>query len=274
MTERGFLCRYNQLVETDRFLLFHDGRLLVDNGNLYWSGTAIAALDIQAASFYYIDQMNGSSVFALRLKLDCYSQLKAEARSLRSLLLEFEKHDFTLAGKANQILDWHQSHRHCGACGEPTRFLESQRAVACVSCKRQYFPRINPCVIMLINRGEEILLARSARFRTGFYSCLAGFIEVGETPEDTVSREVMEEVGIEVDNIRYIKSQSWPFPSQLMLGYFADYKSGELVLEEEEIEEADWFSYDNLPSIPPANISVAGELIQLYGEWLRSGSRG
>jgi NAD+ diphosphatase len=113
-------------------------------------------------------------------------------------------------------------------------------------------------------RGEQLLLARSSRFKTGFFSCLAGFVEIGETPEETVLREVKEEVGLEVENIRYIKSQSWPFPSQLMLGYIADYKSGEVIPEPEEIAEADWYSIEQLPSVPSAEISVAGELIQLF----------
>ena len=116
------------------------------------------------------------------------------------------------------------------------------------------------------NERREILLARSSRFRSGFFSCLAGFIEVGETAECTVHREIKEEVGILVDNVRYIKSQSWPFPSQLMLGFHADYVSGEIVVEPTELEEAAWFDIADLPSVPSAEISVAGELIQLYKE--------
>ena len=120
---------------------------------------------------------------------------------------------------------------------------------------------------MLVVQGDKILLARSARFKSGFYSCLAGFIEVGETPEQTVAREIREEVGIEVENIRYSKSQSWPFPSQLMLGFYADYKSGEIVPEEEEIAEAAWYQINQLPVVPSASISVAGQLIQDYVSW-------
>ena len=107
-------------------------------------------------------------------------------------------------------------------------------------------------------------MARSARFKTGFFSCLAGFIEVGETAEETVSREIKEEVGLKVENIRYIKSQSWPFPSQLMLGYHADYREGDITPDPTEIEEADWFDVNNLPATPSPSVSVAGELIQIY----------
>ena len=123
---------------------------------------------------------------------------------------------------------------------------------------------------MLVVDGERILLARNARYRTGFYSCLAGFIEVGESAEDTVKREVKEEVGVEVNNIRYFKSQSWPFPSQLMLGFFANYESGDIVPEPGEIEEAGWYDIDNLPKVPSAQISVAGELIEHYVRQMKS----
>ena len=124
---------------------------------------------------------------------------------------------------------------------------------------------------MLVTRGREILLARSARYRTGFYSCLAGFIEVCESAEDTGHREVKEEAGVEVENIRYVKSQAWPFPSQLMLGFHADYQSGEIVPEPGEIEEANFYDVDDLPTVPSAEISVAGELIKMYVEQVRNG---
>jgi len=116
----------------------------------------------------------------------------------------------------------------------------------------------------LVSRDSEILLARSSRFKSGFYSCLAGFIEAGETPEQCVAREVKEEVNLEVENIRYIKSQSWPFPSQLMLGFIADYKEGEILPDKSEIEEAAWYPIDDLPNVPKASITIAGELIDYY----------
>ncbi|MFT7015569.1 MAG: NAD+ diphosphatase [Pseudohongiellaceae bacterium] len=122
---------------------------------------------------------------------------------------------------------------------------------------------------MLIVDGDKILLARSARFKSNFFSCLAGFMEVGETAEETVAREVKEEVGLEIENIRYLKSQSWPFPSQLMLGFIADYKSGDIVPEPGEIEEANWYHVDDLPAVPSPSISVAGELIQYYVQQVR-----
>tara|TARA_B110000908_G_C9927226_1_gene302304 strand:+ start:76 stop:450 length:375 start_codon:yes stop_codon:yes gene_type:complete len=117
---------------------------------------------------------------------------------------------------------------------------------------------------MLVTKGDQMLLAQSSRFKSNFYSCLAGFIEIGETPEQTVHREVKEEVNLQVKNVRYISSQSWPFPSQLMLGFLAEYDSGEIVPEPSEIADARWFDIDSLPNVPSEKISVAGKLIGTF----------
>jgi len=140
---------------------------------------------------------------------------------------------------------------------------ERDHARVCVPCKRSFYPRLSPCIIVLVTRGEELLLARGARHREGVFSTLAGFVEPGETAEQAVHREVREEVGIAVQNLRYWGSQPWPFPHQLMLGFFADYKAGELVLEDDEIIEAHWWHYRRLPALPPAT-TISGRLIHGY----------
>ncbi len=210
-----------------------------------------------------------SKLLVLDLESDEGIPSSAEAVSLRSLLFKSDE-ALATAGKANQILDWYKAHRYCGYCGEPTRHDHVQLAVRCPSCNHYFFPRINPCVIVLVINGDKMLLARNARYRTGFVSCLAGFIEVGESAEDTVLREVKEESGLHVENIRYFKSQSWPFPSQLMLGFYADYKSGEIVPEPGEIEEAAWYGIDDMPQVPSGKISVAGELIENFVRQMQS----
>ncbi len=133
----------------------------------------------------------------------------------------------------------------------------------CASCQRDVYPRINPCVIVLVTDGDRALLGRAHNFPPNMYSTLAGFIEAGESAEATVHREVREEVGVEVHNLRYYKSQSWPFPSQLMLGYFADYRGGDIVLQDEEIVDAQWFDYRELPMTPPAG-AISGQLIEAW----------
>ena len=270
MSSRSFFLQRESLIGTDRLVLFCDNRVVVKDDNFIWQHKHVIDLLPADAEFLLVDH-DGEQFIAAHTAHDISDKITAETRSLRSLLFKESDIDFSIAGKASQILSWYRTHRYCGVCGNKTSQHEDQRVLLCANCGEQYFPRINPCAIVLVTRGREILLARSARFRTGFYSCLAGFIEVGESAEDTVHREVKEEAGVEVENIRYVKSQSWPFPSQLMLGFHADYKSGEIVPEPGEIEEANFYDVDDLPTVPSAEISVAGELIKMYVEQVRNG---
>ena len=263
MLNINYFSTLDELKDSDEVILFHDNKIFMDEKRYTWNKEVILK-HIPSDSILLLVGSLENRIFALELLTDISSFLSAELRSLRSLMFSHEDNELILVGKANQIIDWYKTHRHCGTCGSVTSLSQDQRVLVCSSCHIQYFPRINPCAIVLVTRGAEILLARNARFRTGFFSCLAGFIEVGESAEETVHREIKEEVGIAVKNVRYKKSQSWPFPSQLMLGFHADYLSGEIVPEPAEIEEAAWFNIFNLPAIPSAKISVAGELIQLY----------
>ncbi len=265
MSNRSFFLQRESLVGSDKLVLFCENRIVVKGDEFLWLQEQVIDLLPEDSEFLLVDH-NGEHFVAAHTSEDIAEVVAAESRSLRSLLFIEGESDFSVAGKASQIMSWYRTHRYCGVCGSKTSQHEQQRALLCANCGEQYFPRINPCAIVLVTKGREILLARSARFKTGFYSCLAGFIEVGESAEDTVLREVKEESGVEVDNIRYVKSQSWPFPSQLMLGFHADYKSGDIVPEPGEIEEADFYDIDDLPAVPSPDISVAGELIQIYVE--------
>jgi NAD+ diphosphatase len=167
------------------------------------------------------------------------------------------------AGCSAQLVRWHQTHNFCGSCGSVMADKEEERAKICSTCKTVYYPRLSPAVIMAVMKGDEILLARSARFPGNMYSVLAGFVEIGESLEDCVEREVFEETGIKVENIKYFGSQPWPFPDSLMLGFTADYVEGEICVDPVEIAEARWFSANNLPNVP-GRISIAGHLIQWF----------
>jgi NAD+ diphosphatase len=158
---------------------------------------------------------------------------------------------FYLAGRAQQVIDWHRSHRFCGRCGTENEEHANDRAKQCPSCGLISYPRLSPSIIVLVTRGDEMLLARNAQWPTNMYSTLAGFVEPGESIEQTVHREVLEEVGLRVERLRYLGSQSWPFPNSLMLGFHAEYAGGEIVCQEDEIADARWFSADDLPNIPP-----------------------
>ncbi|MEH6588437.1 MAG: NAD(+) diphosphatase [Halioglobus sp.] len=187
--------------------------------------------------------------------------MEFQVGSLWQLLGRVDEQLFALAGRAAQVLDWERDHQFCGRCGKQMTQDPAERAMRCEPCGTTNYPKIAPCIIVLVTRGEEMLLARNVSHPRGLYSTLAGFIEAGETPEETLVREVREEVGLDVGNMRYFQSQSWPFPNQLMLGFFAEYLGGDIVCEPSEIADAQWFHYTELPMIPPPT-SVAGQLIK------------
>ena len=176
---------------------------------------------------------------------------------------------WTLAGRAVQLVEWDRTHRFCGRCGTPTEPASGERARRCPTCGLLAFPRLAPAVITLIERGEEALLARGRAFPVPMYSCVAGFVEPGETMEQAVHREVREEVGVELGEVRYVASQPWPFPHSLMIGFEATWASGEIVIDESEIVDAQWYRPDALPMIPPT-MSIARTLIDRWLE--RSGA--
>jgi len=181
-------------------------------------------------------------------------------QGLRSLFSVLDDGAFALAGNALQIMDWDRTHQYCGACGAATTARTNERSRECPRCGLVVYPRLAPAVMALVRRGRELLLARSPRFPQGMYSALAGFVEPGETIEQCLEREVMEETGIRVRNARYFASQPWPFPHSLMIAFHADYESGELRVDGVEIEDAKWFQVCNLPKLP-ARISIARKLI-------------
>ncbi|MET1080138.1 MAG: NAD(+) diphosphatase [Pseudomonas sp.] len=184
-------------------------------------------------------------------------------QGLRQFMLQGDPATFKLLAYATQIGTWARQHRFCGSCGGTLLQLPGERAMQCPRCAVHHYPRLSPSMIVLVTRGEEILLARSPRFATGVYSTLAGFVEPGESVEACVAREVHEEVGLQVRNLQYLGSQGWPFPHSLMLGFHAEYAGGDIVPQPEEIEDARWFALDALPPLPSQR-SIARYLIDLY----------
>ncbi len=168
---------------------------------------------------------------------------------------------FQLAGRGVQLAEFYRSHKFCGYCGHAMHPSKTEWAMLCSHCRERYYPQIAPCIIVAIRRGDAILLAQHTRHRNGVYTVLAGFTEVGETLEQTVAREVMEESGITVKNLRYVTSQPWPFPQSLMTAFMAEYDSGEIVIDPKELLDAGWYRYDNLPLLPEAG-TVARRLIE------------
>ena len=205
----------------------------------------------------------GTPCYAVEVDHHHVDPMRHVTGNLFSLLGRVPDPVFHAYGRAVQLLSWERDHRFCGRCGQPTQPADSGRALGCPSCRLDCYPRLSPCVIFGITKGDSLLLAAAQNRRLNFYSTLAGFIEPGETAEQAVAREAMEEVGLEVENVRYFGSQAWPFPGQLMLGFYADYKGGEIQVDPEEIEEAYFFTREALPPIPPP-ASIAGQLIHNF----------
>jgi NAD+ diphosphatase len=189
------------------------------------------------------------------------------ALDLRTLFGVWDDRWIGVAGRAKLLAHWDRDHQFCGRCRGPLEAVPGERARRCPGCGLSCYPRISPAIIIAITRhtgsGEQILLARNHRFPPGRYSVLAGFVEAGETLEECAAREVREEVGIEIADMRYFGSQSWPFPNSLMIGLTAEYAGGEITLEESEIADAQWFAPDAMPQLPP-RISIARRLIEAY----------
>ena len=184
-----------------------------------------------------------------------------KASGLRSWFGVLDDATLAIAMRAVQLVEWDRTHRFCGACGTQTERIGGERAKRCPACGLTAYPRISPAMMVMVTRGREMLMGRGINFPPGRYSALAGFVEAGETIEEAVVREVREEVGVEVRDLRYFGSQSWPFPNSLMIGYRAKWAGGEIEVDGEEILEADWFSAKDMPSFFPGRVSIAQWLI-------------
>lgn len=183
---------------------------------------------------------------------------------LRGLFASLPALEWNIAGRATQMLRWRRNHRYCGRCGVEMASAPGERAMRCPSDGYTAYPRISPAVIVLVERGDgRALLAKNGRHKLPMYSTLAGFVEPGESLEDTIHREIREEVGVEVEDIAYFGSQPWPFPDSLMIGFTARWASGDIAIDGVEIADAQWFTHDELPPIPPS-ISIARQLINAW----------
>jgi NAD+ diphosphatase len=211
-----------------------------------------------AQSRHYLGRLEGLDCWALQLP-----QAPPGWRSvpLRAAMMGFPAPLAGLASRAAQVLDWDRTHRFCGVCGTPTEHQAGERARRCPACGHTAYPRISPAMMALVWRPGELLLARAPHFVNQMYSALAGFVEAGESIEHCIHREVAEEVGVRVDDLRYYGSQSWPFPNSLMIAFTARWTGGEIVPQPGEIADAQWFPIDALPHIPP-RFSISGHLIR------------
>lgn len=213
----------------------------------------------------YLGTLDGAPCYAAEAPEDAHVPAGTEFLSLRSLYEIMDEDLFHLAGRALQLLSWDSTHRFCGRCGTTLERAANDHSKVCPNCGLSHYPRIAPAVITAILKDGQILLARAPHFPNNMHGLIAGFAEPGETLEDCVRRETMEEVGLTLGEIRYFGSQQWPFPHSLMIGFVAEYAGGEITVDGEEIEHAAWFGPDNLPNIPP-KLSIARKIIDWYAE--------
>jgi len=207
-------------------------------------------MDINGAKAYRIDQPVTSSE-------------RYEMCPLRQSYYKLENADYLLAGKCHELLYWDQNTKYCGVCGGPMHF-DTPISKKCDHCGKEIWPQLATAVIVRITREKEVLLVHANSFRDNHYGLVAGFVETGETLEEAVCREVMEETGLHIKNLRYFASQPWPYPCGLMVGFTADYDSGQIHLQRSELSGGSWFDKDHLPHIPE-KLSIARWLID---DWL------
>ena len=185
---------------------------------------------------------------------------------IRELIQLWSTTEFLQASRAVQLLEWRRNHKFCSHCGHATEIHSKEYAMVCPACGYHQYPRVQPCVITIITKGDdELLLAKSARNKSNMYGLIAGFVEVGETLEEAVQREAFEEVGVKLKNICYMSSQPWPFPSNLMIAFHAEYDSGDIQLQLEEISDAQFFKFDQLPEIPFKGSIAHSMIMQVIG---------
>ena len=244
-----FICSAGELILTEQALPPHgrkDDLPLpeIDEYQVVWLG------ELRERSCYLV---------VADLNDDAFAAL-GDFSSLRALIDAQDDELFMMAARAKQVTEFLTTHRYCGRCGTRMQAVDWELAMQCHACQHRCYPRISPCIIVAIRKGDQILLARGERHRPGLYSVLAGFVEAGENLEQTVAREVMEEAGIKVKNVQYLCSQPWPFPNSLMMGFTAEWAEGDLHFDPFELEDGGWYRFDALPDIPQQG-TIANKLI-------------
>lgn len=262
--EPGFSCQEEEDT-TAYWLLFKMNKFLGLNNNDKFTlpDIDLHKLNIKTIRRQYLGRVDGRPCYTAELSPDTVTPEGMAFCDLWGLFDQIPYELFLLVGKAYQIMHWDNIHQYCSRCGNQTENKIDERAKLCPSCGLVDYPRISPAIIVAITRGHEILLAQGSSFLTPFYSTLAGFVEPGETFEECVQREVKEEVGLIVKNIKYFGSQPWPFPDSLMVGFTAEYDSGDINIDKREILDAGWFTVDQLPLIPSTG-SIARQLIDWF----------
>ena len=263
---------HETIKEDSKLIIFCDNKILYDQAENTYSfaikdlnlsdqlGPYLAIALIDNCFVYVLNIDENQNILGLSMDPDVIHFVE-----LRQMLGILDQSSFLLLSRATILKSWLSANVFCSICGNQNSFNKKEGAFECSCNAAPKYPTISPCIITLIYDEDNILLGRSKFFPPNMYSTLAGFIEAGENAEEALIREVKEEVNVEIVNIKYFSSQSWPFPAQLMLGYFCQYKKGEIILNDAELEDARWFNIKELPIIPP-DASISGQLIRSYIE--------
>jgi NAD+ diphosphatase len=259
--------------EAALWFAFHRGEILAVQSEDEWQLPCcldLSELGLSAVRSLYLGIYRGKHCYASELEHAIALPDGHQLQGLRALLGNADETLAALAGRAFQIMEWDRNHQYCSRCGTPTEARRNERSRVCPKCKYTTYPPISPAIMILITRGREILLARKPEWVPKRFSALAGFVEPGETLEDTVRRETREEVGVEIKNLRYFGSQPWPFPHSLMIAFTAEYAGGDVRADGVEIAEARFFDVEDLPKLPPS-ISISRRMIDAVSTKLARG---
>ena len=263
---------HETIKEDSKLIIFCDNKILYDQAkNTYSFAIKDLNLSDQLGPYLAIALIDNCFVYVLNIDEDqnilglFMDPDVIHFVELRQMLGILDQSSFLLLSRATILKSWLSANVFCSICGNQNSFNKKEGAFECSCNAAPKYPTISPCIITLIYDEDNILLGRSKFFPPNMYSTLAGFIEAGENAEEALIREVKEEVNVEITNIKYFSSQSWPFPAQLMLGYFCQYKKGEIILNDAELEDARWFDIKELPIIPH-DASISGQLIRSYIE--------
>ncbi|MGV7211228.1 NAD(+) diphosphatase [Oxalobacteraceae bacterium A2-2] len=243
--------------------IVHRGQLLLRNGDLALAGAAqLAALGLGPERLHPLGRMDGryyQVAWSEQGEVDGYAW-----HGLRSLFGALDDGFLGIASRAVQLAEWARTHRYCGVCATPMVHKAGERCYQCPACGMTAYPRISPAMMVLVRKGDAVLLALHTQSPYKRYTALAGFLEAGESIEEAVHREVYEEVGLRVHNLQYFGSQSWPFPHSLMIAFTADYLDGEIRIDHNEIAEARWFGPGDAWPELPVGVSIAAQLVNAH----------
>lgn len=241
-------------------IAYGQGKLLVDSHTDPISLPKTCQLEIAPESeFFHFDRFCAVNIDSIKTVPKNFIEL-----NLRDALRSFPRSLYASVSKGVEWLNWSESEKFCGYDGSAL-ISKGEYSKICPKCGREHFPRLNPAIVVLVKRGEEVMLVHAANFKNNFMALVAGFVECGESLEECVAREVEEETGLKIKNIRYIESQAWPFPSQLMIGFTADYAGGEIEFKDGELTEAKFFTRDNIPLLP-SRPSLSRKIIDMWIE--------